>query len=401
MFRMIKHQFGKASIRSWAIRSWATANALGMYTKDALDALRGERSGLRPCSLDLPFETRCGALPDEPPPLPSKFGVYDTRLARLVWMMLDELETPIIDAVARWGPARVAVLLGTSTGGIAVTERAYSSYREHGVLPFSFDFARQHAFHAALELVRTRTAIAGPGYVVSTACSSGAKLLASAVRLLATNMVDAVAAIAVDTLCHTTIRGFAGLELLSADMCKPFSRERNGINIGEGAAMVLLDRDLDADVFLLGVGESSDAHHMTAPDPDGAGAKLAMLSALEQAGMTPADVDHVNAHGTGTVLNDESEARAILAVLGRDVPVASTKGYTGHMLGAGGLVEVVFAIASLLDDFIPVSLGSEPFDATLGITVNTQATTRRVRTVLSNSFAFGGSNVATLLGTGS
>jgi 3-oxoacyl-[acyl-carrier-protein] synthase-1 len=249
-----------------------------------------------------------------------------------------------------------------------------------------------------LEAVRLRTGLEGPGFIVSTACSSSAKAFASAQRLLDADLCDAALVGGVDSLCQTTLRGFQSLEVLAKDPCRPFAQDRKGISIGEGCALALLERDGEAATAFLGAGETSDAHHMTAPHPQGLGAKAAMEEALRSAGLTAANVDHVNAHGTGTVLNDAAESLALRALFEDRVPVVSTKGYTGHLLGAAGATEAVFSILALEQGWIPASLGAAPLDPSLGIWVPQETLTRRSRVVLSNSLAFGGSNVSLAFG---
>jgi 3-oxoacyl-[acyl-carrier-protein] synthase-1 len=265
-------------------------------------------------------------------------------------------------------------------------------------VPASFDFDRQHAFHGVLHVLRALSGARGPAYVVSAACASSGKVLASARRLIACDLADAVLTGGVDTLCDTTLRGFSSLEALSRTPCRPFSAARDGTTIGEGAAFLLVEREGDGAVRLLGVGESSDAHHMTQPDPAGRGAARAMREALEQAGLEPARVDHVNAHGTATPANDVAESSAIVELLGTSVPVTSTKGYTGHLLGAAGATEAVFGAIAIERGFIPVSLGAEPLDPSVRANIAMRSSRVHVGTVLSNSFAFGGINVSVLLG---
>jgi 3-oxoacyl-[acyl-carrier-protein] synthase-1 len=233
---------------------------------------------------------------------------------------------------------------------------------------------------------------------VSTACSSSGKVLASARRLIAAGVVDAVLTGGVDTLCHTTLRGFESLQALSRRACRPFSADRDGLSIGEGGAFLLIEREGEGRVLLRGVGESSDAFHMSHPHPDGLGARLAMEAALRQAGIEASSVDHVNAHGTGTVANDVVEASAIASVLGRGALVTSTKCYTGHLLGAAGATEAVLAALAIERGFVPATLGADPLDPRIEIDVCVKGAKRLVRTAMSNSFAFGGSNVSILLG---
>jgi 3-oxoacyl-[acyl-carrier-protein] synthase-1 len=292
----------------------------------------------------------------------------------------------------------VGLALGTTTAGLARTEEAYRVRGRTGALPADYDLHRQHSFGGLLEAVRRAAGVEGPCVVVSTACSASAKAACNALRLLGTGVVDAVIVGGVDGLCQTTLRGFHSLEILSSAPCRPFSRERRGINIGEGAAYLLIERAGEAAAALRGAGESSDAYHMTAPHPEGAGALAAMRAALAQAGCRPDEVDYINAHSPGTKLNDLSEGRAVVTLFGAGVPIASTKGYTGHLLGAGGATEAIFAVVALEQGWIPASVGADPVDAELGLDVPTARRDRPCRNVLSNSFAFGGSNVSLLFG---
>jgi 3-oxoacyl-[acyl-carrier-protein] synthase-1 len=386
---------------SYPVTAYSAINALGTTTREVIDGLGAGRSGLGRCSLDLPFETYAGTVSGELPSLPTALSAFDSRSARLAVAALDEMRPAVSSAIARHGSDRVGLVIGTTTAGLDRTERAYHQLQTTGSLPSSYDLHRQHSFGGLLEAVRCAAGIGGPCLVVSTACSASAKAIGCAQRLLAAGVVDAVLVGGVDSLCQMTLRGFHSLEILSVTRCRPFSRERSGINIGEGAAYLLFERDGEASARLLGVGESSDAHHMSAPHPEGLGALAAMREALERGGRLPADIDYINAHSPGTRLNDLSEGRAISHLMGAGVPVASTKGYTGHLLGAGGATEAVFAVVAIEQGWIPASLGAEPVDASLGINVSAARLDRPCRAVLSNSFAFGGSNVSLLFGSAS
>lgn len=287
--------------------------------------------------------------------------------------------------------------MATSTGGIAASEQAYRAYAESGSLPSGFSMANTHGLDAAARLLAEVSGIGGPTYVVSTACSSSAKVFATADRLLRCGVVDAVVAGGVDTLCRMTVHGFRSLGVLSSEPCRPFSSERQGINIGEGGAFALVEREGEAKAWLFGVGESSDAHHMTQPHPEGLGARVAMERALAKGGVSPEQVDHVNVHGTGTKQNDAGESRAVRDLL-PNTKVVATKGYTGHTLGAAGATEVVFSIAAIERGELPKSLGSDPLDESLGVNVTQDHVIEPSRYVLSNSLAFGGSNVSVLIG---
>lgn len=388
----------RAASRPYPITAYAVGNALGVNGADVVAALENGQSGLAPCRFNIPFSTATGALPAELPALPRSLADHDSRVSRIAHLAYDGVAAAVASAVRRHGRSRVATLVGTSTGGILETELALEHNAVHGRLPAGFHLHRQHAFDGLLEVVCRLAGARGPAWVVSTACSSSAKVLGSARRLIATGMADAVLVGGADSLCDTTIRGFGSLQALSEHPCRPFSARRDGTSIGEGAAFMLVERDGEARARLLGVGESSDAHHMSHPHPEGVGAQAAMAGALVQAGLDGADVDHVNAHGTATLANDVIEAAAIHRVVGPNVPVTSTKGYTGHLLGAAGITEAVFAVIAIEHGFVPACLGADPIDPAVQVDVVLETRRLRVRHVLSNSFAFGGSNAAVLFG---
>lgn len=386
---------------SFPVTAYAACSALGMTTAEVLEGLYSGRSGLRSSVFDAPFEAVLGALPEPAAALPRALARYDTRLARIAHTLWREIAPSALRAVQRHGASRVALVLASSTAGLETTERASAQHAATGRLPETFSFDHAHAFHALVALLRECSGASGPGYVVSTACSSGNKVFGSAARLLRAGVADAVLVGGIDSLCQITVRGFHSLGILSQQACRPFARDRDGMSIGEGGALLLLERSGEASAELLGVGECCDAHHMTQPAPDGSGALSAMRLALTAAGLEPAAIDHVNAHGTGTPLNDAAEARALAALFGCTVPVASTKGYTGHMLGAAAAIEAVFAIAAIERGRSPASLGSDPCDAAFEIQLNTRAREHACRHVLSNAFAFGGSNAAVVFGEAS
>jgi len=382
------------------ITAYSASNGLGATTRDVIQALRRGESGLRACPIPVPFETVCGAIADELAPPPPALAAEDSRQTRILCGLLRQLEAPLLAAQRRWGADRIGVALGTSTGGIAETERAFSEFKREGRAPEGYQFSRQLP-DALLRIVRALAPFSGPGVVVSTACSSSAKVFGVARRWLSAGLCDAVLVGGVDTLCQITLRGFHSLELVAPQPCRPFARDRNGLNLGEGGALLLLEREGTGSARLLGVGETSDAFHMTAPHPEGLGAIAAMEAAMREAGLSAGDIEHINAHGTGTSLNDAAEGKAIAHVFGDRVPVVSTKGYTGHLLGAAGATEAVFSIASIEHGFLPVSLGSVPADSDLGLQLVQETLERRVKTVLSNSFAFGGNNVCVAFGAAS
>lgn len=371
---------------------------MGRTTAEVLSALDAGRSGLAPPAYELPLSTVVGAVPGELEAPPSALGRYDTRLARIGLTALREIQGDVERALGRWGKRRVAILVGTSTGGLDATEVAYRHFAAHGALPSSFDLNTQHDFNALGELYAAVLGAEGPVYVISSACSSSGKVHASASRLIAAGVVDAALVGGIDSLCRMTLHGFRGLGILSETACKPFSAARNGINIGEGAALMLLERDGESDVAVLGVGEASDAYNMSSPEPSGRGAREAMERAMAAGGVEPREVGLVLAHGTATPQNDTAESAAIAEVLGTSVPVVSTKGYTGHQLGAAGATGAVFAAHVARTGRIPPSLGAEPIDPAIAVNVRPSGGTTEARVVLANAFAFGGSNVSLAIG---
>jgi 3-oxoacyl-[acyl-carrier-protein] synthase-1 len=320
-------------------------------------------------------------------------------MARIAVLALRDVEKAARSAVARYGARRVAVILGTSTGGLLATEALIAEHAKTGALLPGYDLLCQHSFNATAELVARLVGAEGPTYTVSTACSSSAKAMAAAARLLDADVIDAALVGGGDSLCRMTLQGFHGLGILAETACRPFDAHRVGMNIGEGAAFQLIERRGDARVHFLGAGESCDAYSVSSPHPEGRGAREAMEGALARQGLSPADVDYINAHGTATPQNDRAEALAI-AGLFRDGPlVSSTKGYTGHLLGGAGSTEATFAIHAVLTGRVPATLGCSEMDPGIGpIRIATKAMSLPVRRALSNSFGFGGSNVSLLLG---
>jgi 3-oxoacyl-[acyl-carrier-protein] synthase-1 len=358
-------------------------------------------SGVVPTDLHTPGRVlHLGGVTTPLPPVDDLPDKQRSRNNALLLAALAPLRAPIASAVARFGPSRVAVVLGVSTAGLDEGVDAVRQVHAGFGWPPRYDYALQEMGNAA-QCVAQQLGVTGPAYVISTACSSGAKALATGARLLRSGLVDAVVAGGGDALSGFTIAGFSALDAVSAERCNPLSANRRGINIGEGAALFLMGRDVGP-VRLAGWGESADAHHMSAPEPTGRGAAEALERALARAGVTPGDIDYVNLHGTATEQNDAMESLAVERVLGREVPVSSTKPLTGHALAAAGAIEAAFAWHTLVDNptgRLPVHWWDGVVDAALpalrpvtpGMSLG-----RPVRHVLSNSFAFGGSN-ATLL----
>ena len=369
-------------------------------------ALRSERSGLVPCRFeDQELDTWIGEVDGvNDVCLPPALARYDCRNNRLVLMGLeaDGFAEQVRIAVARHGTDRVGVFLGTSTAGILQTERAYRRRDPQShALPDDFHYRETHNAFSLAEFTRAYFGLQGMAMAISTACSSSAKVFAAAARQLAIGSIDAAIVGGADTLCLTTLNGFSSLQLTSAQPCRPYDGARNGLSIGEGAAFALLQRNTDAapgTVQLLGVGESSDAFHMSAPHPQGLGARMAMEAALRSAGLGVDAIDYINLHGTATPANDTAEGLAVAGLFGECVPCNSTKGATGHTLGAAGAIEAVICALALTDQWLPGSPGTVSLDPSIRIRYQLHGQAAALRHTLSNSFGFGGSNCSLVLG---
>jgi len=327
---------------------------------------------------------------------------WHSRNNRLALAALAQIADEVAAAIRRFGADRVGVVIGTSTSGVADNEQAMRQWRAGAEQPEGVDYARQEMGATAAFLAR-QLDLNGPVYTLSTACSSGAKALASARRLLRAGVCDAVIAGGVDSLSSLTVSGFGALEAVSKQRCNPFSVNRNGINIGEGAALFLVTAE-PGGVELLGVGEGSDAHHISAPDPSGAGAERVMRAALQDAGLDAGQIDYINLHGTATPLNDSMEAQAVHRVFGLATACSSTKPFTGHALGAAGAIEAALCRQLLLEAgnggaVLPLHAWDGQADPALApLRLAAPDEQGPVRRVLSNSFAFGGNNIALILG---
>lgn len=385
------------------ITSFSTVSALGDGRQAALDALQQGRSGLRPCDYaDANLDTWIGRVEGveavELPPALAAFECRNNRLAAL-GLETDGFAAAVGKARQRYGAGRIGVFLGTSTSGIEATERAYQQRDSRdGPLPASFDYRHTHNTYSCADFTRQYLGLAGPALVISTACSSSAKVFATASRHIQAGWCDAAVVGGVDSLCLMTLLGFNALELVSQQPCRPWDRVRDGINIGEAAGFALLERPSgQAGIALLGYGESSDAYHMSTPHPQGEGALLAMQAALDSAGLAPGQVDYINLHGTATPSNDRAEDRAVTRLFA-DVPCSSTKGWTGHTLGAAGITEVIFCALAMENGFLPASLNTRELDPDLSAAILRENVVKQVRVAMTNSFGFGGSNCALILG---
>jgi len=389
------------------IRKFTAVSCIGQGVRATLEALRRQRGGLAPCAFETAeIDTCIGEVAGiDAEQLPAALRTFDCRNNRLAQLGLrqDGFAEAVAQSAGRWGSRRVGVFLGTSTSGILQTELAYRRRDPvSGALPADFAYAGTHNSFSVADFVRQRLRLEGPAAVVCSACSSSAKVFASARRMIEADLIDAAVVGGVDSLCLTTLYGFHALQLTSHGPCRPFDLARDGISIGEAASFALLERvpdSLDAEaVRLLGVGESSDAYHMSAPQPEGLGAQAAMRAALRAARLEPGEIDYINLHGTGTMSNDSAESRAVAALFGSAVPASSTKGATGHALGAAGALEAMICAVAMQNDFLPAGINTTRVDPSMGIEYLLENRPGRIRRVLSNSFGFGGTNCSLVLG---
>lgn len=389
-----------------AIRAYTTSNAAGIGKAATAASLREARSGLVPNDLEwAPLECWIGRVKAaEDVALPAALAAYDCRNNRLALLALEQdgFVSAVAAAKRRHGSGRVGVFLGTSTSGIRSTEIAYQHRDpQSGSLPADFCYDTTHNLDATTEFVRIVLGLTGPAMTISTACSSSAKVFCLAERLVRTGLIDAAVVGGVDSLCLTTLYGFNSLQLVAPDVCRPFDAARRGLSIGEAAGFALLEKEDGASqgpLRLLGYGETSDAHHMSAPHPQGDGARRAMLEALGRAQLDAQEIDYINLHGTATPANDRTEAHAVYGIFGATTPCSSTKGFTGHALGAAGMTEAAIAFLSLEQDFTPGSPTTRDIDPETQCRIVLRGQAGALSRVMSNSFGFGGSNCVLVFG---
>lgn len=385
-----------------SIRSYTTSSAAGIGRAATSHALLDAHSGLVPNDLQwAPLPCWIGHVrAAEEVALPATLSAYDCRNARLALLALEQdgFMTAVTATRQKYGPNRVGVFLGTTTSGILSTEIAYQQRDpDTGHLPADFLYETTHNLDATTEFVRLVLGLGGPAMTLSTACSSSAKVFCLAERFIRLGLIDAAVVGGVDSLCGTTLYGFNSLQLVAADICRPFDIARRGLSIGEAAGFALLDKE-EGGLCFLGYGETSDAHHMSTPHPEGDGARRAMLEALARAQLDASEIDYVNLHGTATPANDRAEGRAVTNVFGTATPCSSTKGFTGHTLGAAGITEAAISLLSLEQDFLPGSPTTHEVDADTQCRFVVQGRAQSLHYVMSNSFGFGGSNCALIFG---
>jgi 3-oxoacyl-[acyl-carrier-protein] synthase-1 len=385
------------------ISAYTATSAVGTGKESLATALESSRSGLRPNDFgDAPLDTWIGRVEGvEEVRLPEALAHWDCRNNRLAWLGLqaDGFEQAVAAAREKYGASRIALILGTSTSSIGETELAYTQLDAEGHFPADQRRPEVHTPHSLTMFVQEVLGLEGPCETISTACSSSAKVFASAERLIRLGLVDAAVVGGVDTLCGSVLFGFNSLELVSNQPCRPFDAARGGISLGEAAGFALLERGAGA-LELLGYGEASDAHHMSTPHPEGLGAERALNDALARAGLGTDAIDYINMHGTASMKNDEVEG----ALVGRRFPetthASSTKGFTGHTLGAAGIVEAVVSLLAIERGLKPGTVNTTDIDPDFGPQIRLKPAHGEVRYVLSNSFGFGGNNCSLVFGKG-
>jgi 3-oxoacyl-[acyl-carrier-protein] synthase-1 len=393
-------------MRSLAITRISTVNALGIGLKATTEALLGNRSGCRPCDYeDAMLDTYIGRVDGvENHKLTADLSDFDCRNNRLADMALaaDGFDAAVAQAVDRYGSAHIGTVLGTTTSGMREGEYAFAARDpQSGALPESFNFAGTVSYHSLTQFVQARLGLTGPGFTVSTACSSSAKVFVDAAQLIDAGLCEAVVVGGTDSLCLLKLYGFDSLQLLSGAPCRPNDVNRAGISIGEGAGFALVERtgnETPALVNLVGYGESTDAHHISAPHPQGLGAQLSMRAALEHAGIHANKIDYVNQHGTGTRQNDILEDMAIARVFGDGMRCSSTKGATGHALGAAGIIEAAVCAIAVTEGLLPGNINLIDLDPEFRCKIVGDTQPGDIRYALSNSFGFGGNNCSLIFG---
>jgi 3-oxoacyl-[acyl-carrier-protein] synthase I len=393
-------------MQALTLSHYTLSTCLGVGRAANWRAIVEERTGLAPCAFEtVRLPTFIGEVKGvEAQVMPEHLAQYHCRNNQLALLALqqDGFEQAVRAAIDRYGASRIGVFLGTSTAGILSTELAYRRRdAQTGALPDDFHYAHSHNTYSVGGFVRDYFELQGPAVVVSSACSSSAKVFGNAARMLACGLIDAAIVGGVDSLCLTTLYGFNSLELLSPELCQPYGEERKGISIAEAAGFALLVAERPENskaLAVLGIGESSDAHHMSSPHPQGAGALAAMQQALDMAKLTPQEIDYINLHGTATRSNDAAEGLAVSSLFGSTTPCSSTKGHTGHALGAAGIIEAALSALAIENELIPGGVNTRELDHTIAVNYQMRNLAKAPQIVLSNSFGFGGSNCSLVLG---
>ena len=386
------------------ISAYTATSAAGVGKAALFDALERQRSALRPNDFSHePLATWTGRVASiEASALPPPLAHWECRNHRLAWLGLtaDGFLGAALAARERYGPARVALVLGTSTSSIGATEEAYRQLDDHGQFPQHLRSPIVNTPHSLGMFVHEALRLEGPCVTVSTACSSSAKVFAQAERMMRLGLVDAAVVGGVDSLCGSVLFGFNALSLLAPQACQPFDARRDGISIGEAAGFALLEPGSPGPgaLQLIGYGESSDAHHMSTPHPKGEGAERALDDALLRAGLGADGIDYINLHGTASTKNDEVEAALVARCFPARTHASSTKGLAGHALGAAGMLEAAVSLLAIETGLMPGTVNTRELDARCGPQIRLHNARGKVRSALSNSFGFGGNNCVLVFG---
>lgn len=339
-------------------------------------------------------ETFVGVCDFENFEIPERLKSYRSRIAQIAMALMVDAEDELSSLLASYPPSRIGIVIGSSTSVVGAAEEAFICKEQNGSFPPSYSYDQQE-LGAISAFIGEYLGVTGPCYTVSTACSSGGKAFSSARDLIEAGFCDVVIAGGIDSVCRLTVGGFFALELISPQLSNPFSLNRSGLNIGEGGALFLVTKDANTPVLLRGIGEASDAYHISTPHPEAVGAIASISAALDDCSASSQEVAYMNLHGTGTLFNDLMESKAVNKVLGPDVPCSSTKPLTGHILGAAGAIELAFCYMALMEHCVPVHRFDNVTDHNLA-TIRLAAEPARLdsgkKIVLSSSFAFGGSN---------
>lgn len=386
---------------------FTATSCIGQGLYQTTTALRQKHSGLAKCDFETTdLDTFIGEVNGvDAVKISQHLKNFDCRNNRLAQLTLEQdgFSESVFAAINKYGSDRVGVFVGTSTSGILQTELAYRRLNaDTGFLPNDFHYSSTHNTFSVADFTRQYFNLTGPAVAVSSACSSSAKVFCSAQRMMKVGLIDAAIVGGVDSLCLTTLYGFQSLELTANQACRPYDANRNGISISEAGAFALLEHTSDttsgSDILLLGGGESSDAYHMSSPHPEGIGANMAMQAALSAANLKPEDIDYLNLHGTATQSNDAAEGYAVASIFGSKVPCSSTKGATGHALGAAGALEAVICALALQNDLLPAGLNTEQLDPNIQIDYLLDNRSQKISHAMSNSFGFGGTNCSLIFG---
>ena len=380
------------------VSAYTLTSALGVGLGSLRAALRENRSGLASVEqfdwLDCDVPCYVGAVPAASEvTVPREWCSRNNQLIELA-VQQDHFAGQVQEAIEKYGASRVALVMGTSTSSIDRTEAAYRARADDGSFADEFVQPRTHNPHAPGDFLATRLGVMGPSITISAACASSAKVFATAQRWLTQGLADAVVVGGADSLCLSVLYGFHSLQLVDAERCRPFSADRAGISLGEAAGFVLLTRE-DATLRLLGVGESCDAYHMSSAHPEGLGAELAMKRALVASNCEMADIDYLNLHGTGTRANDETEGAVVAKLAASGLLASATKGWTGHALGAAGIVEAVLCLNALETGLLPGTANTQATEAEFGLLLGNEE--RSIKHAMTNSFGFGGNNCSVVL----